>query len=89
MREALEFLVSSYLNLGRYEECAAANRSGLKKGGLKSAGNANEMLGMCLFEQDKFEDAKKAFRQAAKDEKVAKRARNWIKYIERELSAAS
>ena len=77
-------LANSYLNLNRYEECADAARSGLNKGGLKSNGGAYELRGMCLFELDKFEDAKAAFREAAKDEKITKRARNWIKFIESE-----
>jgi len=77
-------LANSYLNLSRYEDCIASARSGLNKGGLKRPATAQELLGMCLFETDQFEDAKKAFRQAAKDESIAKRARNWIKFIETE-----
>lgn len=77
-------LANSYLNLSRYEDCITAARSGLKKGGLKRSATAQELLGMCLFETDQFEDAKRAFRQAAKDETIAKRARNWIKFIETE-----
>jgi len=77
-------LANSYLNLNRYDECAEAARGGLNKGGLKSRGGAYELLGMCLFEKSQFEDAKTAFRQAANDAKIAKRARNWIKFIESE-----
>ena len=77
-------LANSYLNLNRYDDCASASRSGLKKGGLKRPAAAQELLGMCLFEKKQFEDAKKAFRIAAKDDAIAKRARNWIKYIEGE-----
>ena len=44
---------------------------------------------MCLFEKEKYEDAKKSFRQAARDEKIQKRARNWIKYIESEQARIS
>ena len=77
-------LANSYLNLSRYDDCVAAARSGLNKGGLKRPSIAQELLGMCLFEKEKYEDAKKAFRQAAKDEKIKKRARNWMKFIESE-----
>lgn len=77
-------LANSYLNLNRYEECAAAAQSALNKGGLKSNGGAHELRGMCLFELNKFEEAKAAFRQAANDSKITKRARNWIKFIESE-----
>jgi tetratricopeptide (TPR) repeat protein len=79
-------LANSYLNLSRYDDCVTATRSGLKKGGLKRPAIAQELLGMCLYENEKYEDAKKAFRQAAKDKKIAKRARNWMKFIESEQS---
>jgi len=77
-------LANSYLNLSDYDECASASRTALSKGALKRPALAQEMLGMCLFELEQFEEAKQAFRQAAKSEKVAKRARNWIKFIESE-----
>jgi len=82
-------LANSYLNLSRYEECVDASSAALNKGGLKRPAIAQELKGMCLFELQKFEDAKKAFRQAAKSEKVAKRARNWIKFIESEQNRLS
>jgi tetratricopeptide (TPR) repeat protein len=77
-------LANSYLNLSRYEECAKAARAGLKRGGLDRPGTARELLGMCTFELDDYDAAIKSFRQAAKDKKIEKRARNWIKYIESE-----
>jgi tetratricopeptide (TPR) repeat protein len=77
-------LANSYLNLNRYDECVAASRSAVNKGGLKRPALSHEMMGMCLFELEKFEDAKKAFRQAAKDDTVEKRARNWITFIQSE-----
>ena len=77
-------LANSYLNLNRYEECSQSAQSGLNKGGLKRPELAHELLGMCQFELENYEDAKKAFRQAARAEKVQKRARNWIKFIESE-----
>lgn len=77
-------LANSYLNLNRYEECSAAAKSALSKGGLKRPALAQEMDGMCLFELEKYDDAIGAFRRAARDEKIEKRARNWIKFIESE-----
>lgn len=82
-------LANSYLNLSRYDECASTAQAGLKKGGLKRPSVAQELLGMCLFEKQKFEEAKTAFRKAAKDEKIEIRARNWIKFIESEQSRIS
>lgn len=77
-------LANSYLNLNRYEECIASAEAALSKGGLKRPAISQELLGMCLFELRKFEQAKKAFRQAAKSKDVEKRARNWITFIESE-----
>ena len=79
-------LANSYLNLRRYDECVEASRAGLNKGGLKRDRAAYELLAMCLFEKEKYEDSKEAFRKAAKDESIAKRARNWIKFIDTEQS---
>ena len=79
-------LANSYLVLGRYDECVTSARAGIKRGGLKRPGTAQEFLGMCLFELDKYDDAIAAFRQAAKDEKIEKRARNWIRFIQSEQS---
>jgi tetratricopeptide (TPR) repeat protein len=79
-------LANSYLNLGRYDECVKSARAGLKRGALKRPGAAQELLGMCLFEQDKYDESIAAFRKAAKDEKIKKRAMNWIKYVQSEKS---
>jgi tetratricopeptide (TPR) repeat protein len=77
-------LAQSYLNTSRYSDCIDSARTGLNKGGLRRADIAYEILGMCLFEEDKYEDAKQAFRRAARDDRTAKRARNWIQFIEKE-----
>lgn len=82
-------LANSYLNLSRYDECVSSARAGLKKGGLKRPSVGQELLGMCLFEKEKYEEAKTAFRKAGKDEKIKKRASNWIKFIESEQSRIS
>ncbi len=82
-------LANSYLNLSRYDECINSARSGLSKGGLNRPSIAQELLGMCLFEKQKFEEAKKAFKIAAKDKKIQRRARNWIKFIESEQARIS
>jgi len=77
-------LANSYLNLGQHDDCVTSARAGLKKGDLKREDTAYEILGMCLLELDKYEDAKSAFRKAAKDERTAGRARNWVRFIEKE-----
>jgi len=77
-------LANSYLNLGRHDECVSAARDGIRKGGLKRRDTAYELLGTCLYEKSQYEDAKNAFRQAAKDKRAEKRALNWVKFISSE-----
>ncbi|MDJ0928506.1 MAG: hypothetical protein QNJ73_12785 [Gammaproteobacteria bacterium] len=77
-------LANSYLNLSEYDQCIEAARSGIRKGGLRREDNAQVVLGMCLFENDQYEAAKKAFRAAAKDKRSQKTAKQWITFIERE-----
>lgn len=82
-------LANSYLNLNRYEECVDAASRALNRGGLRRPAIAHELKGMCLFELEKYEDAKQSFRQAAKSKNVEKRARNWISFIESEQQRIS
>ena len=81
-------LASSYLNLGRHDECISSADTALKRK-LERPAIAHELRAMCLIELEKYEESKKAFRLAAKDEKIQKRARNWIKFIESEQSRIS
>ena len=77
-------LAQSYLNLSRYDECIQAAREGLRKGGVKREDSARIVLGMCLYENKKYEDAKKAFMAAARDKRSERTARQWVQFIERE-----
>jgi len=77
-------LANSYLNLGEYDNCIQAANAGIRKGGLRREDTAHEILGMCLFENDKYDQAKAAFRKAARDKRTAARASNWIRFIEKE-----
>jgi len=77
-------LANSYLNVSEYDACVESARKGLDKGGLRREDNAYIVLGMCLYEKDQYEQAKKAFRSAARDKRSAKTANQWIQFIERE-----
>ncbi len=77
-------LAQSYLNLSKYDECIQSAREGLRKGGVKREDSARIILGMCLYESRKYEDAKKAFRLAAKDKRSERTARQWVSFIEKE-----
>jgi TolA-binding protein len=68
------------------EDAIKAIENGIKKGGLKRESQAHLVLGQAFFELEKFEDAKKYFRMAArdKDKTIKKTANSWIKYSENE-----
>ena len=78
-------LGNSYLNIGEYSDCVAAVRTGLRKGGLKSPDNAQISLGMCLYNLRQYEDARTAFRAAARVDKSRRVANQWIRVIDAEV----
>jgi len=82
-------LAQSYINLDRWEEAAEAVTKGLAKGGVKRTDTANIMLGMALFNQRKLEAARRAFATASRDKRSAKAARQWLAYVDSELSRAN
>jgi len=78
-------LGNTHLNLGNYDECIAAVRNGLRKGGLKSPDNAQISLGMCLYNKRQYNDAIKAFRSASKTQRSRKISQQWIRVIEADI----
>ena len=74
-------LAQSYLNLSEYSDCVESARSGLRKGGVKRTDSAQIILGMCLFELDRYGDAKQAFRTASEDKRSESVARQWLTFI--------
>ena len=84
--ETYILLGNLYLFEDRIEEAVIAIENGLKKGNLKKESQAHLVLGQAFFELEKFDDAKKYFRLAARDEDkvVKKTANNWIRYSENE-----
>ncbi len=78
-------LGNSYLNISEYSDCAAAVRSGLRKGGLKSPDNAQISLGMCLYNLKQYGDAKKAFAEAGKVQRSRRIANQWMQVIDAEV----
>ena len=84
--ETYILLGNLYLFEDRLEDAIKAIENGIKKGGLKRESQAHLVLGQAFFELEKFEDAKKYFRMAArdKDKTIKKTANSWIKYSENE-----
>lgn len=78
-------LGNAYLNLGRYGECVAAIQAGIRKGGIKSSDNAQISLGMCLYNQKKYNDSIKAFREAGKTDRSKRIANQWIRVIQSDI----
>ena len=77
-------IAQAYINLYRYEEAVDALRTAFKKGGLKRADQANIMLGLALFETQKFDASIKAFAEASKDKRSRKAAETWLGYVNSE-----
>ena len=75
-----------YLSEDRVEKAVEAINKGLEKGKVKKLSQVYLTLGQAYFELEKFEEAKKNFRIAArdKDKKIKQQANNWIKYTENE-----
>lgn len=77
-------LAQSYANLARWEECADAARSGIRRGGLDRTDHANLLLGNCLAEMREYTAAVSAFEAAAQDERSRDDAQQWLQYLEEE-----
>ena len=74
-------LGNTYLNLGEYDKCIDAVQSGLRKGGLKNTDNAQISLGMCLYNERRYQAAVDAFRDAGRTPRSRKIAQQWISVI--------
>ena len=78
-------LGNAHLNLGQFGECVTAIEEGIKKGGIKSPDNAQISLGMCLYNQKKYQEAIAAFREAGKTSRSRNISRQWISVIESDI----
>ncbi len=77
-------LAQAYINLYRYDEAVASLNTAFKKGGLKRPDQANIMLGLALFETQKFDASLDAFQAASKDKRSRKAAETWLGYVNSE-----
>ncbi len=78
-------LGNAYLNLGMYGECVTAIQSGLRKGKIKSPDNAQISMGMCLYNEKKYNESIAAFREAGKTQRSRRIANQWVSVIESDL----
>lgn len=77
-------LGSVYLDLDQNQKAVDAIRKGLDRGGVKRPDQARLALGMALFNLGEFNAARRAFREAAKDERAKTYAQQWLRYISSE-----
>ncbi|WP_372748705.1 tetratricopeptide repeat protein [Litorivivens sp.] len=75
-----------YLDNDEFEKAAEAVRNGLQKGGVKRPDSAQLVLGMAEFNLKNYDAARKAFREAKKNERSQKYAEQWLEFMERELA---
>jgi len=73
-----------YLDLDQNEKSVAAARNAIKRGGVKRIDMTYMNLGNALINLHCYNDAIAAFRNAAKDDRSAKYASQWIDYAEKE-----
>ena len=78
-------LGSVYLDNDNFSKAVAANEKGLKRGGVKRPDNCQLVLGMAYFNLQKYQDARKAFNEAKKDERSEKYAKQWLSYMQNEI----
>ncbi len=74
----------AYADLDEWDNCSSAIRSGLKKGGIKRSDSANVVLGVCLYNKDKLDNAITAFERARKDKRSEKVAIQWLNFLRTE-----
>lgn len=78
-------LGQSYIALNRWREADEALGQAISKGKLPSPGQAWISRGLVRYELKQFDNAKKAFAQAAKYEKTSAAAKKWIQYVDSEV----
>lgn len=74
-----------YLDGDENKKAISAINKGLSRGGVKRPDNARLVLGMAYFNTKQYDKAREAFKAAARDERSAKYAAQWIKYMDSEL----
>ena len=84
--KAYVLLGNLYLAEDKHDKAVDSIKKGLKKGKIDKISQIHLTLGQAYFELQKFEEAKKEFRIAARDKnkKTKTTANNWIKYTENE-----
>ncbi|MFT5888787.1 MAG: tetratricopeptide (TPR) repeat protein [Zhongshania sp.] len=75
-----------YLDNDQFDKAEDAIENAFRKGDIKRPDTAYLVLGMARFNQQKYESAKKAFKEAAKSEKSKGYAIQWMEFMDKELA---
>ncbi len=78
-------LTNAFLNTSNYNDCVSSATTALRKGGLRNPDNIQITLGMCLYNLRRYDDAKNAFKTAARVPRSQRTASQWIQVIDAEL----
>lgn len=74
-----------YLDNDDFKKAVDAIKKGKKKGGVKRLDTANLVLGMAYYNLKQYDSARKAFNEAKKDKRSENYAKQWIKFMDKEL----
>lgn len=76
-------LANSYANLAKWDECVDASHKALNRG-MDHKADAQLLLGNCLTQLKKYDQARDAFKSAETDASARRSAQQWLKYIKSE-----
>jgi tetratricopeptide (TPR) repeat protein len=77
-----------YMQREQWKDATAALQEALDKGGLREPGNAQLLLGICYYNDDRVEQARSSFARAREHASTREAADQWISHLEREGGAA-
>lgn len=79
-------LAEVHMQRENWSGMANALRRAIDKGGLRDGNNAQLLMGVALFQQDRFADARPYFERAARSESRADQANTYIQLIDQQLA---
>ena len=79
-------LAEVHFALSEYGECAQAARQALRQRERRDSGRNYMLLGQCYFEDEKFDQARDAFSDAASDPDFRRQATRWRNHVTKEVA---
>lgn len=80
-------LAQLYLNTDKWDDAIENARKALEKGELRNPGTSHLVIGMALFNKQRFAEALNALAEAEKFKRTEKMAKQWQKYVTSEKSS--